>query len=155
MLTISIDGCTEKNEEILFEALLNKVDKFTISSAGLIQSESILKQPKLWFKNQGLGELDFAVDSDHLISEIRSSGDIILAGESRKMDFLTTSSGDLRAFNLICDTLVLNIYGSSVCDIYVNQHLEVNFFSNGRVNYRGNPESIVVNGEGQILESSI
>ena len=71
------------------------------------------------------------------------------------MDFLSTSSGDLRAYNLVVDTLVLNIFGSTVCDVYATQYLEVNFFSSGRVNYRGNPKEVKVNGEGQVTQTSI
>lgn len=155
LLTLSLDECLENNQPILFELTLNEANRFVINSAGLIENERILKQPKVWFTNRGLGDIDFAVDSDEIISEIRSSGNMILSGECNRMDFLSTSSGDLRAYNLVADTLVLNIFGSTVCDVYATQYLEVNFFSSGRVNYRGNPKEVKVNGEGQVTQTSI
>jgi hypothetical protein len=154
-LSISMSSCVKENSEILMEASLSGLDQVVNVSAGKVSSGTLLESESFRLTNEGLGDLDFVLKSKNIIAEIKSSGDIILAGSTKKLEFLTLSSGDLRAFNLVADTILLNVIGSSVCDIYTDGILQINFYQNGFVNYRGTPKEIIVTGEGNVKDVNI
>ncbi|HAW18644.1 MAG TPA: hypothetical protein DCX14_00535 [Flavobacteriales bacterium] len=145
-----LDGCIRENEPILMSAIMPQLEQVTINSAGKVFSEAIVVNDYLRFTNKGLGDIDFVIKSDSIIGEVKSSGDLILSGSCRAFSFLSTSSGDLRAYNLVCDSLTLNLFGTSVCEVFTNGPLIINFFSPGVVNYRGVPSSIQITGDGQV-----
>lgn len=145
-----MDGCIRENDPILMSVIMPQLEQITINSAGKIFSESIVVNDYLRFTNQGLGDIDFVINTDSIIGEVKSSGDIILSGSARTFSFLSTASGDLRAYNLVCESTTLNLFGTSVCEVFTNGPLIVNFFSPGVVNYRGTPSQIVITGEGQV-----
>ncbi|MEZ4722483.1 MAG: DUF2807 domain-containing protein [Flavobacteriales bacterium] len=154
-LTIALDGCIKENEEILLDANLDSLYHFKITSAGAMSSYRKLTGHNFRLTNEGLGDLDFALQADDIIAEIKSAGDIILAGAARRLDFLTSGSGDLRAFNFVADTVDLRIIGTSICEVYTDGVLNVHFYKNGTVSYRGNPKQINVIGTGELKKSEI
>jgi len=153
-LTLTLDGCIKENDPILFECELPQLNNIELNSAGKIQSGLILLGDELRFTNNGLGEIDFVVNAKRIIGEVKSSGDLRLAGSTEQLDFLTTSSGDLRAFDLVADTLNLHMFGSTVCDVYSDGVINIYFYENGTVNYRGNPKQINITGDGQVTDKN-
>lgn len=154
-MDIAMDGCVKEHDEILLNAVVPDLKYVEITSAGTIRSERLIEKDTLEMINRGLGDLDFVVDSKWLLTEIRSSGDLILAGETERIDFLTTSSGDLRAFNLVADTVSLNVFGSSVLEVYTDGVLQVHFFRSGQVQYRGEPAEIITTGQGTVIDANL
>lgn len=154
-LTIELDGCVKEHDQILLNAVIPDLSYVEITSAGLIESARLIEKDTMEMINSGLGDLDFVIDTQWLLAEIRSSGDIKLAGQLGRLDFLSTSSGDLRAFNLVTDTVSLNILGTSVVEVYANDVLNVHFFRSGTVSYRGNPAQINIEGEGTVTNANL
>lgn len=149
-LTVLLKGCVKENEIPLINAWSKDFDRIRLESAGRIESRSIVEREELRLSNYGLGDIDFVVNNKRLIAEIKSSGDLTLGGSCDQFDFLTTSSGDLHAFNLVTDTINLNVFGSSVCEVYTNGVLNIHFFEIGTVNYRGTPSQINIIGPGDV-----
>ena len=154
-LLLTLNGCIEENDPILLECELPSLKNIELNSAGKIASAALLKEDLLQFDNNGIGDIDFVVNANHIISSVKSSGDIRLSGYCQKLDFLSTSSGDLRAFDLISDTLNIHLFGSTVCDIYTNGVLNVYFYDDGIVNYRGQPSQINITGTGQVTDKNL
>lgn len=154
-LTVLLKGCIKENEIPLINVWSKDFERIRLESAGKIESLSIVTRPKLRLSNYGLGNMDLIVDNNSLIAEIKSSGDITLGGSCKRFDFLTTSSGDLHAYNLVSDTTNLNVFGSSVCEVYCDGILNIHFFETGTVNYRGNPIEINIIGPGEVKNSNL
>lgn len=149
-LIITQMECVQENLPALFSLTCGPLEKIIQGSVGTIRSAELMQLQSLHLENRGLGDIDLHLDTEKLVGEIRSSGDLILGGTASRFDFLTTSSGDLRATDLICDTIHLKVIGSSVCEVYTDGLLHIQFFAPGTVNYRGNPDQLIVEGGGTV-----
>lgn len=154
-MLLNLKGCVEENDPVLLQCDLNQIKSIDLNSAGKIESEILVQGDEFRFENNGLGDIDFVLDANRIIAQIKSSGDIIFEGYSKRLDFLSTSSGDLRAYDLQCDTVNVHLFGSSVCDVYTDGVLNIYFYDDGRVNYRGNPKEINITGEGQVTNENL
>ncbi|GAB4379351.1 MAG: hypothetical protein Kow0075_09880 [Salibacteraceae bacterium] len=155
LLTIDQKRCLTEYEEVAMRLNTRTIKALELGSAGKIESAGIIPSEELRLTNEGLGDMDITCMADRLIGAIKSSGDMVLNGYARRFDFLSTSSGDLRAYNLVCDTIDLTIAGTSIIEVYTDGYLRVHFLQPGKVYYRGNPEHIEVIGEGQLLDQNL
>lgn len=154
-LLLTLEGCIEENDPILLECELPSLKNIELNSAGKISSSTLLAEDIIQFENNGLGEIDFVINAKRVIASVKSSGDIRLSGYCEKMEFLSTSSGDLRGFDLISDTITIHLFGSTVCDIYTDGVLNIYFYEDGIVNYRGQPQEINISGNGQVSDKNL
>lgn len=154
-LLLDLDGCIEENDPILMECELPRLKSVELNSAGKIESSVLLVEDVIQFENNGLGEIDFAINANHVIASVKSSGDIRLSGYCKTLDFLSTSSGDLRAYDMISDTLNIHLFGSTVCDVYTDGILNIYFYDDGIVNFRGQPKQINIEGSGQVSDKNL
>ncbi len=154
-LLLTLDGCIEENDPILLECELPSLKSIELNSAGKISSSTLLAEEIIQFENNGLGEIDFVIKAKQVIASVKSSGDIRLSGYCEKMEFLSTSSGDLLGFDLISDTITIHLFGSTVCDIYTDGVLNIYFYEDGIVNYRGQPQEINITGNGKVSDKNL
>lgn len=152
---ISLNDCFKQQSTVLINAQLTNLNRIGLHTAGKIESGTLLYTDTLWIENSGLGDIDLLARAEVANTTITSSGNVHLSGELTKLNFLTTGSGELHAFGLFTDTVGLTINGSSVVEVYANHLLRVNFINPGTVLYRGNPDSIIVTGEGNLRNANL
>lgn len=154
-LTIRLKDCIREHNDVLMDARFSTLpDRIVVSSAGTVQSGELIKVDSLKLINQGLGDIDLLVKSREVDVRIEESGNVILGGECKRLEVWTVSSGDLRAFNLIVDTVDIEFIGSNFIEVYATDLLIVNFRIPGTVHYRGNPRIITI-GEGELIDRNL
>lgn len=152
--TLQLGKCLKQHSEISIYSAVHQLSEIEITSAGTVSSASAFFTDELRLKNNGIGELDISMVGQRLWCESHSSGNTLLGGYVRRLEFLTTASGDLNAYGMPADTVVLHVRGSSVIEVQAESHLEVHFYGNGTVKYRGAPASIVTIGTGQVIDDN-
>jgi hypothetical protein len=88
---------------------------------------------------------------DDLGITISGSADMVLAGSAKNMNMKITGSGDLRAYDMPCDTARITISGSGTGKINVLKLLDVNISGSGDLIYKGSPSVTTrISGSGRI-----
>lgn len=152
--TVSLDGCFKDQETVLLNAYFPSIKRIFFASAGSITSSELIKQDTIRLENTGLGDIDLTLNTDEVIAHITSSGNIVLSGIARRSVSLASGSGEVSAFNLLADTAVVHTIGSGIIEVYADHLLEVHFWNPTTVRYKGQPDSIVVHGEGTLLDAN-
>ncbi|MEQ9186141.1 MAG: DUF2807 domain-containing protein [Cryomorphaceae bacterium] len=153
--TVQLDACFKDQEAILINATLKRIDAIHFGSAGEIKAGNLIVQDSIRIENTGLGDIDLTLKSHEVISYITSSGNILLSGTATHSISLASGSGEISAFNLLADSAVIHTLGSSIIQVYAEDYLEVHFWKPTTVQYRGNPDSIVVVGEGTLIDANL
>ena len=132
------------------------VESINNYSAGSISSKTIFSTDSISFLSDGLGDIDFSVDDKYISGNLRNSGNLILNGYTISADFTVVKSGDLHAYNLQAEDVVVNTTGISVIEVYASRKLRVNFIKQGgQVKYRGYPEAILVTGVCKLIDDNL
>lgn len=154
-LLVNLKSCIKEHEEIIMNTSLREVHSLKITSAGEITSSSLIAGDTLHLLNTGLGDLDLVLHMDRIDAGIRSSGDVLLSGQTQRLDLLSTASGDLKAFDLVADTVNLVLRGTSVVEVYTDGVLNIEFHNPSTVSYRGTPAAIHVIGDGTVTDANL
>ena len=155
-LNLYLESCLKEHLAIDLNLRLPAIKKVNMLSAGEINSRKLFNTDTLELYSNGLGDIDFSMNGDYVHSVIRNSGNIALNGYARKAEFDVFGSGDVRAYDLQTDEVVVNTTGISVIEVYADRKLRVNFIKpGGQVKYRGNPEAILITGEGELIDDNL
>jgi hypothetical protein len=155
-LTLFLESCLKEHLAIDLNLRLPSIKKVNMLSAGSIKTRKLFDTDSLELYSNGLGDIDFSINGDYVRGEIRNSGNIILNGYSRKSMFDVFGSGDVHAYDLQTDEVVVNTTGISVIEVYAGRKLRVNFIKpGGKVKYRGNPEAILITGVGELIDDNL
>ena len=152
---IALDGCFRNKQAVLINATFPRIDKIYFESAGEIVSGNMIVQDSIRLENTGLGDIDLTLKCDQVFSHLTSSGNIILSGLAKKSINLLSSSGEIDAFNLVADTVVVHTIGTGIIEVYADRFLKVHFYEPTTVRYRGHPEIIEVYGEGTLEDANL
>lgn len=88
---------------------------------------------------------------DDLGINISGSANLTMAGSVKNMNLKITGSGDLRAYDMPCDTARITISGSGTGQINVLKLLDVTISGSGDLVYKGNPSvTSHISGSGRI-----
>jgi hypothetical protein len=88
---------------------------------------------------------------DDLRLLISGSGNFSLAGSAKKVNTQISGSGDIRAFDMPCDTATIKITGSGDVETNVSKVLDVTITGSGDITYKGSPAvSSSVTGSGKV-----
>lgn len=82
---------------------------------------------------------------------ISGSGDFSFAGTAKNLNAKVSGSGDIRAYNLICDTAKVKISGSGDMQLNVLRQLDATISGSGDIVYKGTPSvNTSVTGSGRV-----
>lgn len=101
----------------------------------------------------GSGLIECDVETDDLSARIEGSGDIKLRGNCVSADHKITGSGNIKAGQVNSDVCTVNISGSGITEVDVNDALDVTIIGSGKVYYTGNPViQQHISGSGKVIE---
>jgi len=152
---VIMNACFKDQETTLLSARMKSIESIEFSSAGEIISGDLIEQDSIYIENSGLGDINLLLLSSEIRANSTSSGNIVLAGESSSLIATSSGSGELSAFNLFSDTVRVGNLGSGVVEVFANDYLEVIFIRPTTVRYRGNPEFISIQGEGNVVDANL
>jgi hypothetical protein len=116
------------------------IDKLSVSSAGNIFSEGVIKADQLSLSASSAGSIDIQIEAQTVTVSASSAADIELSGKSRKLSVDASSAGEVDAYDL--ESEVVDVDASSAGSVKVNARKEITAeaSSGGSVRYKGNPE---------------
>lgn len=151
-----LEKCIKEHLAINLNLRLPTLKRVNMLSAGSITSRKLFETDTLLLYSNGLGDIDLSMTGDYVSGTIRNSGNIILNGYMRLAEFDVIGSGDVHAYDLQTDEVVVSTTGISVIEVYAGRKLRVNFIKpGGQVKYRGNPEAILITGEGELINDNL
>jgi hypothetical protein len=154
-LRFNMDACFRGQGELLMNALMRDIKEVRMNAAGEIRSSDLLELDSLSIVNQGLGDIALHINTKKVSSRSSASGNVILSGETNRIFAVNTGSGEVSAFDLFADTVIIENYGSGVIEVHAADFLQVNFAEETTVRYRGNPRVITVAGTGNLENANL
>lgn len=153
-VSLEVAGCFRQQKNMLVEASMVDLKSVSLNAAGEIRSEGLLNTDSLFIENNGLGDVNLHLQSRFIDARTSTSGNIILSGKTNQLFAGVLGSGEVSAFDLFADTVIIENYGSGVIEVHANKMLQVNFVNPTTVRYRGNPNIITVGGEGNLVNAN-
>lgn len=156
-LRIYSDENFNTSEGIMVKVTAPAFDHFFIDGSGSIRVMNGLKSDSITLKVGGSGDI-ICPQSDFRVIHtwIDGSGTIELGGKATDMESDISASGDVKAKNLITNTLKVNISGSGSVTAEVLKALNVSISGSGDVFYSGTPSvETSVSGSGSVKKLEI
>jgi hypothetical protein len=120
----------------------NSAGKVTITMPKLVEVE---------LNGSGDVSTDGHFRFDDLLLNISGSGDFNFAGSAKKTNIRISGSGDIRAFDMPCDSVRVIISGSGNVQVNVKDILDATISGSGDIVYKGNPSvNSQVTGSGRV-----
>jgi hypothetical protein len=124
---------------ILYKIYVKDLDRFSISGAVKVTSESLTAQ-SLALNISGTAIVDLKkISAENIDSNVSGTATIHLAGKSGKQTLNLSGLSNYDASDLECDTVILDGSGTSKVVIWVHNTLKMNLSGAANVDYYGNP----------------
>lgn len=120
------------------------IEGVKVSSSARCTGKGQIKADDFYVKvsSSGRAELDLAVNQ--LKVDVSSSGRLELTGSATTQVIEVSSSGRYSAFGLESDGVKADVSSSGRVEVTVNKEIYGDASSSGKINYRGNPDKVIV-----------
>lgn len=125
--------------EITVELIVSDLRRITLSGAGKIISEGVLKTPSLTVVNNGFGKISLDLIVRDLDTKVNGAGRIDLRGEAVNHHVAVNGVGVLKALLMANNHAVVLSNGLGMCELAVSDSLDVTINGLGSVHYLGEP----------------
>jgi hypothetical protein len=107
------------------------------SSAEVVIKDRMRYDGKVRIQGSSSGEVKANIVANGIVAEANSSANIILTGTTISGDFSASSSGEINASNLDCESAVAAVSSSGSIDLNVSKSLNATASSSGDIRYKG------------------
>jgi len=111
-LIIKTKGCINNPDKFNLYITVKNLSDIRSAGSGDIESQGVLKFPKLNFRLNGSGDLDMNLDSKTVSLEVNGSGGVELEGKIDDLDMHIFGSGDIEIATIDYNSVLLSISGS-------------------------------------------
>ncbi|MEP7171055.1 MAG: head GIN domain-containing protein [Bacteroidota bacterium] len=154
-LIISDEGCINSKERIKITAYLPELEGLEVNGSGNIIVPDTFSVKDITLEINGSGDIKGKFIAAKIESDIRGSGNLVLAGSANKHTMEILGSGDIKASDLPCNSTEVNVSGSGDVFVYAIQNLDVKINGSGTVHYKGKPSvNSSVNGSGKVVDDN-
>jgi hypothetical protein len=119
-----------------------KLKELKISSAGDCKGMTPFNCDDLKISISSAGDLKLDVEAKRIDINISSSGDATLTGRTGVLDANLSSAGDLQAFDLIAETVSVDVSSAGDARVYASEEISMNASSAGSIYYKGGAEVV-------------
>ncbi len=119
-----------------------KLKELKISSAGDCKGMTSFNCDDLRVSISSAGDLKLDVEANRIDINISSSGDATLTGRTGVLDANLSSAGDLHAFDLIAETVSVDVSSAGDARVYASEEISMNASSAGNVYYKGEADVV-------------
>lgn len=132
---------------------VKKIEEITLAGNGTISIEKKIKEEKLSLTVNGSGKVNGALDVEFLTALITGSAEFNLRGSATNQNIVIAGAGIYDSLKVLGKTAKVNIMGSSIVRLNVQELLDISISGNGKVTYMGSPKVIQkIVGSGKIEE---
>lgn len=154
-LTISDEGCINSKERIKITVRLPELEGLEVNGSGNIIVPDTFMVKDITLEINGSGDIKGKFIAAKIESDIRGSGNLVLAGSANKHTMEILGSGDIKASDLPCNSTEVDVSGSGDVFVYSIQNLDVKINGSGTVHYKGKPSvNSSVNGSGKVVDEN-
>lgn len=139
-LIISNKTCLLNQKPINIYISSPEFRRIALSSSGKIISKNRITGNKLDIVINGSGRAEIDLDVQKLFTELSGSGKISLRGNAYTNKINLSGSGIIDALECETDESIINLSGSGICKMNVNEDLKINISGSGIVEYIGSPD---------------
>lgn len=153
------DGCY-KNSDLTFDIKVPNINLLELEGSGNIVLNDFINQGPLSLNIEGSGNIDLHANqgTEQLDIVISGSGKVQGSSNFENLENLNIEiygDGSCNLFPLETNTCMINIEGSSICNVFVNDYLDVVIDGSGTINYKGYPTiDQSINGSGSINDAN-
>ncbi len=119
-----------------------KLKELKISSAGDCKGMTPFNCDDLRVSISSAGDLKLDVEANRIDINISSSGDATLTGRTGVLDANLSSAGDLHAFDLIAETVSVDVSSAGDARVFASEEISMNASSAGNIYYKGGAEVV-------------
>jgi hypothetical protein len=119
-----------------------KLKELKISSAGDCKGMTPFNCDDLKVSISSAGDLKLDVEANRIDINISSSGDATLTGRTGVLDANLSSAGDLHAFDLIAETVSVDVSSAGDARVYASEEISMNASSAGNIYYKGEADVV-------------
>jgi hypothetical protein len=119
-----------------------KLKELKISSAGDCKGMTPFNCDDLRISVSSAGDLKLDVEANRIDINISSSGDATLTGRTGVLDAILSSAGDLQAFDLIAETVSVDVSSAGDARVYASEEISMNASSAGNIYYKGEADVV-------------
>ncbi len=119
-----------------------KLEELKISSAGDCKGMTPFNCDDLRVSISSAGDLKLDVEANRIDINISSSGDATLTGRTGVLDANLSSAGDLHAFDLIAETVSVDVSSAGDARVHASGEISMNASSAGNIYYKGGAEVV-------------
>ncbi len=135
-LRISLNRCINTTQAVKVYITIPEIQDLSLAGAGDI-----------------IGQNEWEVTDLKLV--LTGVGNFEIQGTTNTLDILMTGVGDIRAFDLISDSCVVEMTGVGNIEVYANVDLDITIIGNGIVYYKGTPAiSSSITGMGSVVDAN-
>lgn len=119
-----------------------KLKELKISSAGDCKGMTPFNCDDLRVSISSAGDLKLDVEANRIDINISSSGDATLTGRTGVLEANLSSAGDLQAFDLIAETVSVDVSSAGDARVFASEEISMNASSAGNIYYKGGAEVV-------------
>lgn len=132
---------------------VKNIEEISLAGNGTISIEKTLKEKKLSLTVNGSGKVKGALDVEALTAMITGSAEFNLRGKAAHQNIVIAGAGLYDSLKVLGKVAKVNIIGSGIVRLNVQEMLEISISGNGKVTYMGSPKVIQkIVGSGKIEE---
>ena len=124
-----------------------------VTSSGAVSFEGIDKiiAPSFEVKISGAGKINTDIECENFTAKISGSGKMTVGGTSAKANIDISGDGNFSGKDLNTKNTTVNISGSGIVNICVEDNLKANISGSGVINYWGSPKVVSnISGAGRL-----
>ncbi|MCF8364894.1 MAG: DUF2807 domain-containing protein [Bacteroidales bacterium] len=115
------------------------LEKLNISGACNLKSEGQLKFSNLKFDASGASEITMELTADKMLCNFSGASEIEFTGAASICDLEISGASGLKAYELICEDMELDISGAADAKVHATGSLEIDASGAASVKYMGSP----------------
>lgn len=119
-----------------------------IGGAVKVETQGILKTPRLELNISGAADIDMRLDTERLLADFSGAVNAGLEGQAKYVVMDMSGASRVEADDLITEAFYLDFSGFGKADIYTEKVLKVDMSGMGVVRYGGNPDKVNANSSG-------
>lgn len=121
------------------------IDEVRLSGAASLRSKDDIKSSKINFVLSGASRLIMTLNADSVSTQASGASNITLTGKARFHNVDMSGASQLKADEMVTDTLLINLSGAAFARVSAVEMLDIQGSGTSRVTYPDEPENIRIN----------
>ncbi len=155
-LKVHLDGWNNSwRGSVKIRLTYRNLEEVSVNSSAKVFGTSTINASRFTAEASSSGRMELAVNCQDLSVDVSSSGKVSLTGKATNQEIDGSSSGNYDGFEVESDNVRADVSSSGKVYVTVNNELDAEVSSSGRVVYKGNPKRVMAdqNSSGKVVKN--